>query len=96
MVAVCCSVSQCVAVCCGGGLAHFEEIVYQMSLFLFVWVVMVAVCCGVLRCVVVCCSVWWCVAEGGFAQFEEIVYQMSLFICLFWFVIVAECCGVLW
>jgi len=56
----------------------------------------VAVCFCVLRCVAVCFCVLWCVAEGGFAQFEEIVFQMSLFICLFLFVIVAECCGVIW
>jgi len=57
-VVVCCSVLQCVTVCCSGSALLFSLpncIGSKKSVF-------VAVCCSVLQRVVVCCSVLQCVA----------------------------------
>jgi len=51
---VCCSVLQCVAVCCGGG-SHYACLVCSVLPCVAVW-------CSVLQCVTVCCSVLQCVA----------------------------------
>jgi len=53
-VAVCCTVLQCVALCCSV-LPVFAEASYQQG---------VAVCCSVLQCVALCCSVLPVLAEA--------------------------------
>jgi len=55
-VAVCCSVLQCVAVCCSVLLELMIEAAKAKEC--------VAVCCSVLQCVGVCCSVMKCVARA--------------------------------
>jgi len=59
--AVCCSVVQCVAVCCSVlytyGMQARGTKQYELHA-----VQCVAVCCSVLQCVAVCCSVLQCVA----------------------------------
>ena len=47
---MCCSVLQCVAVCCSEESSESEQSR------------IVSVCCSVLQCVAVCCSVLQCVA----------------------------------
>ena len=53
-VAVCCSVLQCVAVCCRTIALPFEIFISHVQ--------RVAVCCSVLQRVAVCCSALQCVA----------------------------------
>jgi len=74
---VCCSVLQCVAVCCSmfqGGNAVEEFVAVYCSVLqcvavygsvsqcVAVWKCSRGVCCSVLQCVAVCCSVLQCVA----------------------------------
>ena len=66
-VAVCRSVLQCVAVCCGGIIGISSVAVNRWQLHLSIRLVAlgpqcVAVCCSVLQCVAGCCSVLQCVA----------------------------------
>jgi len=61
-VAVCCRVSQCVAVCCSGADSSSCSHRDVCSMSVQRCVAVCAVFCGVLRCVAVCCSVLLCVA----------------------------------
>jgi len=54
---VCCSVLQCVAVCC-----RFATLMSHRFATLISLLQCVAVCCSVLQCVAVCCSALQCVA----------------------------------
>jgi len=57
---VCCSVLQCVAVCCS--VLQLEYGLEGSNVFDVSGGVCVAVCYSVLQCVAVCCSVLQCVA----------------------------------
>ena len=74
--AECCSVLQCVAVCCSVFVIVFWYITCHNSVLQCVAVCCSvlqcdAVCCSVLQCVAVCCSVWQCVCNS------LLVYYMS-------------------
>jgi len=76
---VCCSVLQCVAVCCNICQSFcIAELRYQVCVLQCV-----AVCCSVLQCVAVCCNICqsFCIAE--------LRYQVCVLQC------VAVCCCVL-
>jgi len=59
---VCCSLLQCVAMCCNIILLHSRSIDTLIKGLNTSVLQCVAVCCSVLQCVVVCCSVLQCVA----------------------------------
>ena len=63
VVAVCCSVLRCVAVCCSVlGIESHGYTILEAGNGMLRLLQCVAVCCCVLQCVAVCCSVLQCVA----------------------------------
>ena len=81
----CCSVLQCVVVCC-----RVLQLTYILG------VVCCCVCCGVLRCVAVCCGVLQCVAACC-SVLQSVIVDIctwcSMLLCVLQCVIV--CCSVL-
>ena len=59
---MCCSVLQCVAVCCCHILDQGVEYMADLKQICCSVLQCVAVCCSVMQCVAVCCSVLQCAA----------------------------------
>jgi len=83
--AVCCSVLQCVAVCCSVSTTHVPSLCSRTPIDLCIYCAVcccvlrcVAVCCGVLRCVAVCCGVLRCLSLSGVLQYVVVSLSLSL------------------
>ena len=81
--AVCCSVLQCVAVCCSADISYIR---WQTRVAVCRSVSQcVAVCCSVLQCVAVCWSVLQCVAwiyHIYIYSFYEYTWYIRIYVCI--------------